>query len=1105
MDKSKPHPFIYSLALGVHCTSWAFFGTTTQATQYGWAFVPTYLGVIFVMLFGFTVVKKIARLSQQHNVSSLADFIGMQYQHSILLTTSVTILCFFGVVPYVALQLDSVVDGLKLLTNESSTNMGLYVAMTLAILAIFLGARSFELVGKKPGLMLTIAFASLLKLITLVSVGLYVCYVVFDGVFDLLGQAQTNPAANTIIKAEPAVWVYLSHVLLGICAMFCLPRQFHVNFVENKSDTELHTARWLLPAYLVMMTAFVLPIGIAGHILFSEQQVSTDSYALAIPLFANQTGIALASFIGGLAAATSMVVVACLAVGIMISNNLVTPLWLKMRIVNQRQDALTPKVILWIRRITIASVLAVSYLYHRDVSSGTPLVNSGIIAMALLAQTLPMMLLGLYWSRANRYAALLGLFVGATGWLIWLLWPSITSSYYFDPKPTDLDLGKGFVFSLLANICCYAIVAMVLAYKNKNVASPTDSVTNNSVRVIKIDRLLALTQNVLSEKERQSLNIQPALLSSQSYASLALINDIENALASKIGGASARILISAISEQDQVPLPELVGWMEEATQTFQFNHEILQSSVQHIHQGISVIDPDLKLIAWNQRYIELFDYPADFIKAGLSMRELLEFNAKRGLLGGKQDSPQEIEKRIDYIRQGSLYKHVRKQPNGKVIELNGSPLPGGGYVTTYSDISEYIRIQDQLEQAKSQLELRVAQRTKELNQSNQALSIAKLQAEQANDSKTKFLAAAGHDLMQPFNAASLFGEMIQQKSTDPEIKQLSQSLNDSLVSAEELLSLLLDMTKLESGVLQTHVQDFCIDEVLSGLANEFAIIAEQKGIELHYVKSSLSVRSDKTLLRRIVQNLLSNAVRYTQQGKIVLGCKRQAGSLKISVLDTGLGISNQDQKHIFEEFKQLGEQHTSIGLGLGLTIVDKLASLLDHPITVKSQLGKGSHFSIQVPIVKSIKTAVHFKKEMALNQLILQGKTILLAENDPQTCEAVSQLLTSWGALVISITRVEEIEEKIRDVNIDLMILDYHLDENQTGIDIANEVRRVVSLQRGRQNNAQSTIIGILNSSDRSDEIRTQALENELLFLPKPLKSAALKRMLRQSKVVSQD
>ncbi len=1080
------HPIVYSLAMGVHCTSWAFFGTTTQAANYGWAVIPTYLGVILVMLFGYQAVLKIARICHQHRVSSLADFIGLQYQRSHFLAAVISLLCFFGVVPYIALQLDSVSQSIDIISRDGeklSGNIGLYVTVVLAIFAVLFGTRSYGLNEKHPGLMLTIAFASLVKLFALVIVGVFVSYFLFDGILDLIGQAQLNDHARSIIEAPSAVWVYLSHILLGICAMFCLPRQFHVNFVENNGEQELRAARWMFPSYLVGMTLFVLPIALAGHVLLPIGSVSTDTYALALPVAMDQKGITVVSFIGGLAAATSMVMVATLAVGIMISNNLVTPLWLKIRLTGRPHSDLHPATLLFIRRLTIALVLSIAYFYHRFVSHDAPLANSGIISMALLAQSIPLMLTSLVWKRASKHTAFISLCIGAVGWFYWLLWPSIKSSYYFDPAPTDLALGLGFVMSLAANWLCFLILAWCFPAKTYSTADT--EIPLQPPMAVRVSRLMALAEKMLQgeplEEIRNKLDS-----SSDGYANPKLLERVETEIAAHIGAASARILISAIAEKEHVPLPDLVEWMEEASQTFQFNHEMLQSSVQHIQQGISVVDRDLNLIAWNQSYVELFDYPPSLIRAGVPMVELLAFNADRGLLGNVNDPQHEIDKRIAYIKQGSRYKYVRTQPNGRVIELNGSPLPGGGFVTTYSDITEYITIQKELEMAKSGLEKRVEQRTEELKQSNQALSIAKQQAEEANESKSKFLAAAGHDLMQPFNAASLFAELIAQKSQQQEIRQLSSSLKDSLSNAEELLSLLLDMTKLESGTLVAKLDAFRLDEVLSSLVSEFSIIAQEKGIELHYVANSLSVLSDKKLLRRVAQNLLSNAVRYTQSGKILIGAKRQGDKVTLLVADTGEGIHPTDQKRIFDEFQQLNRHGNRQGLGLGLTIVDRICSLLGHPISLHSEKGKGSIFAISMPRTTTRPEMKRVTKPAQTDEPILLGKNILLAENEVQTREAVSQLLVSWGASVVHIGSTSEVERLT--TNVDLMLLDYHLDNQQKGPQIAQAVRQKLGV----------SIPGIINSASREESIRKEASDHDLHYLPKPLKLAAFKRLLRQ-------
>ncbi|GEA11527.1 hypothetical protein KUL49_19020 [Alteromonas sp. KUL49] len=761
LQDNQQHPILYSLGLGVHCTSWAFFGTTSQAAQYGWAMIPTYLGIILTMAFAFPVILRISRLCQQHNVSSLADLIGLKYKNAHLLAAFITLLSLVGVIPYIALQLDAITKSINLITPDTQNNtqqVGLYVAGLMTIFAIMFGTRTLNLTDKHPGLLLTIAVESLVKLVALSVIGVFVCFYLFDGVFDLFTRAATNEAARQVIYADRAPWVYLSHVLLGVCSMFVLPRQFHMNFIELNGEGELKTARWLFPLYLVGMTIFLIPIALAGKILLSPE-VTSDTYVLSLPLQSENVGISIVAFIGGLSATTSMIIVATLALGVMISNNLITPLWLKVKLRQPNQDSMKPRSILLIRRLTVLVVISTALWYHLNVSQSAPLVNSGTIAIALLGQCLPILLFGLYWHRSTKVAAFMGLGTGFICWLVLLLYPSLLSSYYFEPPPSDGDLGKGFAIALAANCLTFVITALLTSKPAQTQPADTDDVQPElSVR---ISDLMTLTKRVLNEEvHRKLVNQLSASLDTveqHGYASHSLLKRAEQLMSAQVGSPSSRILLGTIAQTGDNKLPVLVDWVEEASQSFQFNHEVLQSSVQHIKQGICVLDEQLNLLAWNERYVELFDYPATYLQAGMPIASVLAYNARRGLFGDGSDVARDIEKRIRFMKEGHIYKHVRRQADGKVVELNGSPLPAGGYVTTYSDITEYIAIQEELQDAKTALEARVEQRTKELQ-------LAKQDADKANESKTKFLAAAGHDLMQPFNAATLFAAMLAKKN-----------------------------------------------------------------------------------------------------------------------------------------------------------------------------------------------------------------------------------------------------------------------------------------------------------------------------------------------------
>ncbi|AEA97551.1 sodium:solute symporter family transporter [Alteromonas mediterranea] len=969
---NRQHPVLYSLGLGVHCTSWAFFGTTSQAAQYGWAVIPTYLGITLTMAFAFPVILHISRLCQQHNISSLADLISLKYQHSHLIAALITLLCFFGVVPYIALQLDAITKSINLLTGEPQTTtpwLSIYVAGLLAIFAITFGTRTLNLTDKHPGLLLTIAFESIIKLVALWAVGIFVCFFLFDGALDLISNAASNDSARDVIYADSAPWVYLSHVALGVCSMFVLPRQFHMNFVEQNGEGELRTARWLFPLYLFGMTLFIIPIALAGKMLLPVG-TSSDAYVLALPLHTENIALSSFAFIGGLSATTSMVIVATLAMGIMISNNVVTPLWLKARLKTSPNQSMQPSKILSIRRITVVVVLSIALWYHLNISQAAPLVKSGVIAIALLAQCMPVLMFGIYWRRSSKAAAVSALLVGSTCWAIFLLYPSLLSSYYFNPAPTDQALGLGFAFSLLANCITFVVVAFISSRHGTNETDTTLQSNSPPNLLVKVRDLMALTERVLESATHsqlvKQLTIDVERASSSGYASQALIDRVNKLLAAQVGAPSARILLGAIADTGRAALPELVDWVEEATQSFQFNHEVLQSSVQNIEQGISVVDDKLQLLAWNDRYVELFAYPKGFLKAGMPITDILSYNAKRGLF-----NPSSIDKRVSYMREGTRHKHIRKQPDGKVIELNGAPLPGGGYVTTYSDITEYMAIQKELESAKEDLEERVAQRTAELEE-------AKLQADKANESKTKFLAAAGHDLMQPFNAATLFASMLSKKTQGSELATLSEGVVNSLDNAQSLLSMLLDMTKLDAGVLIPQKTEFAIDEMLSSLVQEFSVIAKQKGVTLRYVQTNVLVYSDKNLLRRVLQNLLSNAVRYTPKGSILVGVRRiqtanTEKKIKLCVYDTGLGIAAHQQHEIFSEFHQL-DNNKGEGIGLGLTIVEKICRLLGHQVGLTSLPGKGSCFSVTATrIMHTSGNSKQVLKTESYNNGVFQG------------------------------------------------------------------------------------------------------------------------------------
>lgn len=1108
---------VYSLALGIHCTSWAFFGTTTQAAQFGWPLVPTYLGVILVMLFGYKMLIRVNTICKQYNISSIAEFISVRYNHSNSIAVLVTLICFIGVIPYIALQLDAITLALNLLIidlDDWSSSISLYVTMGMALFAIWFGARKMSLTERNSGLMLTIAAQSIVKLLALLIVGLFVVYNVFDGFVDLVERSLAYTPTREIIDKPFALLIYISHVLLGICSMFCLPRQFHVNFVENRNEEEIRQARWLFPAYLIGISFFVLPIAMGGTLFFgasenSTNTYSTDSFVLAIPIAMNNVYIVVIAFLGGLAASSSMIIVATLALGNMVANSLITPLILALNAAKMRKTIATISPtkknirafklsggqVLRIRQLTIVVMLFIAYAYHLNVSQQTPLVQTGTIALSLLSQTFPAILLGIYWRRANRIGALAGILSGVSTIVVGMLLPVISNesiSYLNDQK---------IAFVLFASFSINFIVLIAVSlFTQDKVANPYSSSALNSLNAnIRFSDLLKLTDQILPPNIAKEFKEQVVFIGikEDEIVPFTVLSKAENLLASHMGSASTRILFSAIAYAPSDDNKQLSGLVEEAGKNFQFNYEVLQASITHLPLGVSVIDANLKLVAWNQIYESIFDYPKGYLQLGKPIVDILKFNAERGLLGNKalgNNVQDEIQKRMQSMLMGKSYKTVRPQLHDTVVEITGNALPAGGYITCYTDITEYIHIQNQLETAKTDLEKRVEQRTHELQ-------IAKTDAEQANIGKTKFLAATSHDLMQPLNAASLFASMLKEKLTIQPNKhsltssesELADNVISSLDNAESILNMLIDITKLENKLIKPNLQSVKLDELLSQLVTEFSVMASQKSIEIRYSRTSLWVKTDRRLLSRVIQNLLSNAVKYTQSGKILIGVRRRSKEhCELLVADTGSGIAQEYQGQIFNEFQRVHPNDTHQGLGLGLTIVEKIGQLLEFKINLQSTLAKGSVFSIQLPLSTQIHQNPRQDKIDIFDEIsqFLINKRILMLENDPAVSQALSTLIGSWGASVKSATNKSEALSIIstHQFSPDLIVADYHLDSGDNGIDVAKAV----------QDTLHKTIKTIVSSADRSESLQALAYENNMQYLPKPIKQAALKRLLQK-------
>ncbi len=1126
-------PLIYPLSLAVYCTSWTFFGSVGLATKQGLDFLTIYLGPVLMIGLGFPLILKILRLAKAQNITSIADFIAARYGKSQLVAAIVTLVAVIGAVPYIALQLKAVSASLVTVLGQQQIigaafpmigDLALIVAITMAAFAMLFGTRHIDATEHQEGLMLAIATESLVKLVAFLVVGVFVTFYLFDGPRDLLAKAAQKVEILPVFfnGINPATWVTMT--LLSFLAIVLLPRQFHVTVVENNSEEDVRRASWLFPLYLVLINLFVVPIAIAGLVLFQKGTVDSDMFVLALPISAHSEWLALLAFVGGLSAATAMVIVESVAVAIMVSNDIVMPLILRARGIatvfgerSSHEDM--GKLLLLARRFAIFCVLLLAYVYYH-LAGDAQLAQIGLLSFAAVAQFGPAFFGGLFWQRATARGAIAGLAIGVGVWAYTLLLPSFVATGLLDRSILDLGLfgvqalrpqalfgldaaplTHGVFWSLGLNVLSFVAVSLltsataierlqanIFVRAESAPMAPSFRLWRSSVTV---GELLATVARYLGEERtRRSFEsfaeTRRASLDPGSEADIHLLRYAEHLLASAIGGASSRLVLSLLLRKGAVSPQAALKLLDDASAAIQYNREVLQSALDHVRQGIAVFDKDLQLTCWNRAFGEMFDLPPDLVRVGVGLDEILRRTGERGDFG---PGPVEhlVADRIERYATGTETFHERLPMRGIVVEVRSNRMPDGGFVVTYSDITPTV-------QAAEALERRVRERTEELTLLNEALARAKAEADEANISKTRFLAAASHDILQPLNAARLYATSLVERQRPDQDSKLAANIDASLEAVEEILSALLDISRLDTGAMKPEISSFAIDEILSQLEVEFAPLAAEKGLKLTFVSSSLAARTDRRLLRRLLQNFVSNAVKYTPSGRVLVGCRRRGDHVRIEIADTGLGIPASKQKIVFMEFQRLEQgAKAARGLGLGLSIVERIARILDHRISLRSSVGKGSTFAVEVPRAPAIAGAAPARRTAAPPATPLEGVIVLCIENEPKVLAGMEALLSNWGCHVLGAPDFDTALAIIRKSGVqpDVLLVDYHLDSG-------NGVEAIVRLRQEFGADMPAALI----TADRSPHVRDEARANELLLLNKPLKPAALRAFLAQWRVV---
>ncbi|MGI9279289.1 MAG: hybrid sensor histidine kinase/response regulator [Endozoicomonas sp.] len=1101
-------PLIYSLSLAVYCTSWTFFGAVGQASENPWSFLPIYLGPILMFVLFWKLLAKLILVSKKENITSIADFIASRHGKSRALATLVTLILIAGILPYIALQLKAIVMGFDLLSEGQSEqwnrqDLALIVTVTLAVFVVVFGTRHLYTTEHQHGVMTAIAFESLLKLAAFLLVGAWVTWQFLS---------DSWPVNVSLPERSPSGGLLETMVvptLMAMAAIICLPRQFHVIVVENASMKDFHRARWLFPAYLVLASLFVLPMALAGNSLLGNS-TSPDSYVIALPLALGNDGMALLAYMGGVSAAISMVIVATIALSTMISNEILMPLLLRKSRDNSVDFYRFSGLLLNVRRTTILCLLLMAYVVFRliDNSGSGSLAGLGQMSFAAVAQLAPAVIGGLYLKESNSKAVGLGLVAGSGIWFYTLMLPLMINAGWlksdlllhglfgiealkpgalFGFEMTGTVVGAS-VLSFSVNLILYSLGCLYFKVDSAERrqsrrfvdASWEDSSQYREEKVA-LEDLQTLAKRFLGENRTARLMEQFA--PSGRYADSDLISATERHLAGVMGASSAKVVMKSALAGDTVQLEDVEAMVDEAHEVFRFNRELLRGAIEHISQGISVVDRDLRLVAWNRRYLELFSYPDDLIRVGRPVSEIIRHNAVNGLCG-PGDPEEHVLKRVQFMREGTAHKSERVRPDGRVIEMRGNPMPGGGFAMSFTDITEFRDVEHALQDINESLEQRVQERTRELFDLNRELMRAKGQADRANRLRSRFFTAVSHDLMQPMNAARLFAASLESSVTDAQNQELIRHLGSSLKAAEELLKDLLDMSRLEAGQLIAEVREFPLSELLDPLKTEFERLAGEEGQVFRLVGSKLWVRSDPVLLRRILQNFLTNALRYcrTDGGRVMLGCRRRGNTLVVEVRDNGQGIPVEKQELVFAEFQRF---HTDgKGLGLGLAIARGVAELLGHSLSVRSRPGAGTVFTVSLPVVQPrvIKRQLEVQSDTSL-----AGLNAFCIDNEAEILLGMNRLLTRWGCQVACADSCQKTMELLGNGDApDILLVDYRLDEEETGLELIERIRM----------KCDRLIPAILITADRQDSLQIQCREADIRFLGKPVKPAALRALI---------
>lgn len=939
--KLVQHPLVYSLSLGVYATSWTYYGSVGLADRSGYAFLNIYLGLTGAFILGPYLLKPIMRLCRDYQLTSIADLLAFRYGGRAT-GFVVTLYMLVGILPYISLQIRAVTESTQVLSQQVPPNLlalGFCVAIT--IFAILFGARHLTPREKHHGLVVAIAFESAVKLIAMVVAGLFVVTQVFDSPMAMSEWAQAQPEMLEKLYAPTKTGLWPTLLLLSFCAAFMLPRQYHMTFVENQNPKHLGTAYWLFPLYLLVLNLPIIPILFAGRYL--SLPMAPDFYVLGMTLTSGREWLAILVFIGGLSAASAMMIVTTLALSSMCMNNFLLPATL-----SGNQDKDFYRRLLWGRRLVISALIAAGYGFYIIIELNEGLASLGLISFVAAAQLLPGIVGLLFWPRATQTGFILGLGGGAFAWFFLLILPLANSSLSpinWFPVQTDIWTMSTFctlsLNSILFILGSFAsepsadeIAAAQAANEHEGLSSPRFTVARsvvhyryalqhalgNKVGIQELERALSETNIDANETRRSELQV--------------LHDRLERNLTGLLGPALARRILhrqAGIDDQSQSNSPDARllerrletsrEQMRGLTKQVDDLRQYLQNVLRQLPLGVCSISANNRVHIWNSAMQEL---------TGVDEREA-------------------YDKSLEQLSEpwGTLLSEFAVSTNNNQFRCSVSLSNRHATVNLHkADLGIPAGRDDALAGQVILVEDRTSLDTleAELAHSERLASIGRLAAGVAHE--------IGNPLTGIASIAQNLHHDVADTKSEPVVREQTDDILTQVNRINRIVRSLLTFSHADA-VPDRQYEAVDVAQRVDEALRLVKLSPDTRGLKFHVsMPQEACVMGDPNLLTQVFVNLINNACDASPQaGLININGFISKNELTIETIDEGAGIQESAREQIFEPFfttKPVGQ-----GTGLGLSLAYSIVSNHNGRLRIGDS-DNGTCMIVTLPLVKNL-------------------------------------------------------------------------------------------------------------------------------------------------------